>query len=204
MPKLANKPIIAVDIDEVLTPHFQDLIYWYNNQYGTKLTLANNHPKTVEGWGTNTIEEAVKRVHKFFETESFKNSQPFEEAVSATKRISEHYEMVIVTSRDTLVEQITREWLNDYFPKLFQEVHFTAFYSLNGKARSKASVAKDAGVSYMIDDSLDHIIAAAEMGIKGLLFGNYPWNQAETLPIGVARVKDWQGILEYFENEQGR
>ncbi|HSW78446.1 MAG TPA: hypothetical protein VLF88_00290 [Candidatus Babeliales bacterium] len=196
-----NKPIIAVDIDEVLTPHFQDLIDWYNKQYGTRLTLANNHPKTPEGWGTESIEEAVKRVQEFFDTEQFRQSEPFNEAKNAAKQLSQKYDLVIITARDTIVEKITRDWISKHFPELFSDVHFAAMYSLDNRAKPKSEIAKMIGVDYLIDDSLEHITSSAAEGIKGLLFGEYPWNQVGELPEGVTRVKDWPEILEYFDGQ---
>jgi uncharacterized HAD superfamily protein len=196
---MASKGVIAVYIDEVLTPHFQYLMDWYNREYGTKLTLANNHPKTTEGWGTDKIEEAIKRVQRFFDTDEFKESKPFEEAIASVKQLSRSYEMVIITSRDTIIEHLTRGWLDRHFPELFKEAHFTAMFSLEGKNRSKAEVAKNLGVRYLIDDSLEHIEAASEAGINGLLFGDYPWNQTDKLPNGVVRVKNWKEVLEYFD-----
>lgn len=31
-------------------------------------------------------------------------------------------------------------------------------------------------------------------GIRTLLFGDYPWNQAETLPPNVVRVTNWDEV----------
>jgi uncharacterized HAD superfamily protein len=198
---MSEKPIIAVDIDEVLMPHFQDLINYYNRLYGTRLTLADNHPKDTKGWGTDSREEAIKRVQKFFETDEFKNSQPFEEAMESIKKLAERFTLVIVTSRDGIIEETTRNWLDKHFPQLFHDAHFTGLYSLDGGAKSKAGVAKEIKADYMIDDSFDHISQAAEHGIKGLLFGEYPWNNYQELPNNVVRVKDWHEVLEYFNEK---
>lgn len=204
MPKPANKPIIAVDIDEVLAPQFQDLIDWYNKMYGTKLTLADNYPKDPRPWGTNNVEVAVKRVHKFFETDGFKKQQPFQEAKAALKVLNKTYRLVVITGRDNMVKAVTKNWLDRHFTELFAEVHLTAVYSLEGKTQSKAKLMKDLGISYLIDDNLDHVIEAAHEGLKALLFGIYPWNRAEELTENITRVKNWQDVLEYFDNEQGR
>jgi uncharacterized HAD superfamily protein len=198
-PKPASKQTIAVDIDEVLTPHFQDLINWYNATYNTSLTLLDNHPTDTKNWGTDSIVEAVQRVQKFFETQEFKKSQPFEEAKSAVNQLSRRYKMISITSRDTIIEQLTREWLNQHFPELFKEAHFAAMYSLDNKAKPKAEIARSVGVDFMIDDSLEHITNASKAGIIGLLFGNYPWNQTDELPSGVVRVQNWQAVLDYFD-----
>jgi uncharacterized HAD superfamily protein len=199
MPKTANKPIIAVDIDEVLMPHFQDLADWYNKNYGTKLTLANNHPKNTEGWGTDSFEEAVRRVQKFLVSDTFKKSKPFEEAKDAIRQLAQKYKLVVITSRDDLVRETTHRWLTTHFENLFEETHFTAMYSLKGGARHKADIAKEMGVDYLIDDSLEHIEKAIEAGITGLLFGDYPWQRKELIPTRAVRVKNWQEVLEYFD-----
>lgn len=189
---------IAIDIDEVLLPHFQDLITYYNNLYGTNLTLADNHPKDVSRWGTDSRKTAIGRVQKFFETDEFKNSQPFIEAKHAVRELAHNFRLVVVTARDTIIEETTRDWLNQHFNELFQEVHFTSTYSLDGRERSKSDVAKAAQVDWLIDDSYEHILGAAKEGISGLLFGDYPWNQQKKLPENVLRVKDWSEVLSYF------
>lgn len=198
-PKPESKTVIAVDIDEVLMPHFQDLADWYNENYGTHLTLANNHPKNTEGWGTDSFEEAVRRVQKFLRSETFKNSQPFEEAKAAIRQLAKKYRMVVITSRDDLVRETTHLWLEKHFKDLFAETHFTAMYSLKGKAKHKADIAKEIGVNYLIDDSLEHIEKAVQVGITGLLFGDYPWQKVELIPKEVIRVKNWDAVLEYFD-----
>jgi|SRR5579862_1198888 len=194
-----KKPIIAVDIDDVLMPHFQDLINWYNREYGTNLMLADNHPKSIDNWGTDSFQAAIKRVHRFFDTDEFLNSRPFKEAKAAIKDLSDDYLMFVITSRDTLIEETTRKWLNEHFPEIFKEAHFTGLYRLKGRPIPKSEIAKQIKADYLIDDSLEHVTGASEIGIKGLLFGDYPWNQADKLPSAVVRVKDWQEVLEYFD-----
>lgn len=191
------KLVVAIDIDEVLMPHFQDLIKYYNRLYGTHLTLSDNHPKDTKNWGTSDRNEAITRVQKFFSTDEFKKSQPFEEAKQAVKMLAERYKLVVITSRDTIIEESTRQWLNEHFVELFDEVHFTSMYSLDGsKSGSKAQIGKELNIDYLIDDSFDHIQEASENNIKGLLFGDYPWNKDVTLPENVQRVKDWKEVLE--------
>ena len=189
---------IAIDIDEVLLPHFQDVITYYNNMYGTKLTLADNHAGVIANWNAESREEAIRRVQKFFDTDDFKNSKPFEEAKEAVKILSTGYRLIVVTGRDTIVRETTNNWLNQHFKDLFDEVHFTNMYSLDGNARTKLSVCKNAGVNWLIDDSYDHIAEAASGGIGGILFGEYPWNVNRSLPDNVARAKNWQAVLEHF------
>ena len=195
----ANKPIIAVDIDEVLVPHFQGLIDWYNDEYGTELTLKHNHPNDPRPWGTPDYGEAVRRVRKYFETPGFLDTRPFREAAGALKKLGLSYRLLVVTGRDTIIERVTRQWLDRHFKDLIEDAHFSARYSLEGKVRDKASVIVSTGADYLIDDDLSECEAAAKAGIRCLLFGEYPWNKVAELPAGITRVKNWQEVLEYFD-----
>jgi uncharacterized HAD superfamily protein len=67
--------------------------------------------------------------------------------------------------------------------------------------RPKSEVCIELGVSYLIDDNLTAVTQTSAFGIKALLFGDYPWNQAKELPEGVTRVKNWQEVLEYFDGQ---
>lgn len=194
-----KKQIIAVDIDEVLVPHFQDLIDWYNNEYGTQLTLADNHPKSTENWGTTTVEDAVRRVQRFYETDNFKHAKPVTEAKYALRQLSDDYDLVVVTARDTLIEQSTREWLDEHFTELFREAHFTPRYNLEGNNRSKAEVCAEVGAAYLIDDSLYNLQDVLKVGTKGILFGDFPWSPKEDLPDGIVYCADWAAVLEHFD-----
>jgi uncharacterized HAD superfamily protein len=189
---------IAIDIDEVLLPHFQDLISYYNRVYGTRLTLSDNHPQDVTNWGTDSRSVAIKRVHKFFDTEEFKNSKPFAEAKEAVKKLSEDYNLIIITARDTIIEETTRNWLNEHFPDLFKEIHFAGTYTLDGTVKSKADIGLSANADWLIDDSYEHILQASKAGIKGILFGDYPWNNKQALPASSVRLNSWQKVLEHF------
>jgi uncharacterized HAD superfamily protein len=146
-----------------------------------------------------TEKEAIQRVHNFFDTEEFKNAKPFGNAQDALLKLSHRYKLVIVTARDTIIEQVTREWLDRHFQELVSSIHFTAQYNLDGLARSKAEVIKAIGATYLIDDAPDHISEAAKAGVHCVLFGVYPWNKNVQVSADVVRCADWQAVLEYFD-----
>lgn len=84
--------------------------------------------------------------------------------------------------------------LDRYFPNIFQSIEFTGFFG--NKARSKADVCKELKADILIDDHIHHAEQVAKAGIKVLVFGNYPWNQAEKLLENMQRVKDWHEVEE--------
>jgi len=196
-----SKPIIAVDVDDTLVPHFQDLIDWYNHRHGTNLDLLDYHSEAehIENWGTTSFEEAVRRVHQFYETPEFLNAKPHEQAVEVLQALSTRFDLVVVTARDTVIEKATQQLLQEHFSDLFGQVHFTAMYSLEGKARTKAEVCVEIGAKYLIDDALTHCRAVAAVGVEAVLYGDYPWSEASELPPGVTRCLDWPAVQEYFD-----
>ena len=122
-------------------------------------------------------------------------------AKEALAELGKNFKLVIITTRMTVVNQLTKDWLDLHYPGIFDEVVFSGFYDKltpDSKYKTKGELAKEAGASYLIDDQPKHVIAAAKLGIKGLLFGDYGWNRVDTLPDGVVRVKDWKEVLMYF------
>jgi len=197
------KPVIAVDIDDVLVPHAESFIRMFNEKYGTQLTLADNHSVDPRVFGVETIEEAVRRVQSLIHTPEFLAGEPTEEAVEALRKLSENYNLAVVTARDTIIEKVTRDWLDEYFSEIVNEAHFTARYNLEGKSRPKAEVCQEIGAIALIDDSPVNAIEVARSGTKVLLFGDYPWNQKYEQVPGITRVKNWQEVLEYFDAAAG-
>ena len=202
MPKPVNKPIIAVDIDDVLVPHVQDLLRWHNREYGTQMTLNQYRSKDPKDWGAKTIEEAIQRVQKFFVTPDFLEAKPIAEATKVLKKLSDSYDLIVITARDNIIEDATYRWLDLHFPALFKEIHFTARLNLEGGGGAKSTIALAANAKYLIDDALENAMDVSSAGLKVLLFGDYPWNKADKAITNVVRVKDWREVLEYF-NEAG-
>ena len=77
---------------------------------------------------------------------------------------------------------------------IFESVEFTNYFSEN--PRSKSDVCRALNAQYLIDDHVHHATVVAETGIKVLLFGDYPWNQAESLHPNITRKKDWPAVLQ--------
>jgi hypothetical protein len=84
--------------------------------------------------------------------------------------------------------------LERYFHGLFTSVEHTGMFGKT--ARSKGDVCVEIGADLLIDDHLHHAQQVAAKNIDVLLFGNYPWNQAETLPKHIRRVQGWADVEE--------
>jgi 5'(3')-deoxyribonucleotidase len=184
--------IIAIDLDDVIVMTAPLVLSHYNKTYGTNLQLKDAYSRDLKIWGVKRASDAIARVEEYLKTEEFKNQPPLKEAILTTKRLSKKFEMHIVTGRTEFLSEATEAMLQRYFRGVFRSVEFTGFFG--SKARSKADVCKELNADLLIDDHLFHAEVVAKAGIDVLLFGNYPWNQADNLPANITRVKGWNEI----------
>lgn len=199
--KIASKPIIAIDVDEVLASNAAGFVEFSNNQWGTNLTVDDYHEHWGELWQANE-EETEKRAIQYHTSGSIERLQAIAEAKEALIQLSKSYKLIVLTSRRSIVEKVTREWLEANYPGIFDEIHFAGIWDKVAKDRmsmTKADRLKQLKADYFIDDQPRHCFAAAEAGIKVLLFGDYKWNHDLDLPRGVTWTKSWQEVLDYFD-----
>lgn len=156
-------------------------------------------------WGGDD-KEAVKKVHEFFRTDYFKNMPVVPGAQQAVAKLREMgFDLVVVTSRQLVIEKDTREWLARNFPaSAFRDIAFGNHWGLEGRKIRKVDLCRELGAVMLIDDSLAYAEEIASAGMQALLFdlnGEYPWNSVKgELPSGITRVTSWSGVLEYVKN----
>ena len=191
---MKNKPTIAVDIDDVLSPYVTGLLEYYEDEYGIKIKyetlFTNNFSKILK----LTPEEGIKRARQFV-IDKQATILPMPGVENALKKLQKQYKVVIMSFRHTVIEGITLKWLDDHFKTPFAHIFFLGATVESAGIRTKAEVCKKINAKWLIDDSLPQIIEAAEVNINTILFGDYPWNQADTLPKAVKRAKNWDEVL---------
>lgn len=189
------KKTIAVDVDDVLVPHETHLAEQFRQYFDVH--YPHDHLHGLSALLPEEQKPQVKEImNRFLTSEEFRSVEPVEGATSAMRQLDKCYRLVVITSRPKIVHDITKEWLNWHFPNVFNDIHFVNASYGWGELRgvSKREVCQQANAQYLVDDSLLHIQEAAEYGVNGLLFGDYPWNQAEELPAGTVRVKGWEEV----------
>eukprot|EP00730_Choanoeca_flexa_P018267 TRINITY_DN8876_c0_g1_i1.p1 TRINITY_DN8876_c0_g1~~TRINITY_DN8876_c0_g1_i1.p1 ORF type:complete len:137 (+),score=34.28 TRINITY_DN8876_c0_g1_i1:71-481(+) len=102
-----TRPVIAVDLDEVLGYFVQSLARWHNEAYGTTYTQSHFFSYTFKDvWG-GTAEESTTKVHAFFESDYFQQQvAPVPGALEALQQLKQRYQLVIVTSRQHSIEEV--------------------------------------------------------------------------------------------------
>eukprot|EP01035_Chromulina_nebulosa_P018322 gene18322-24011_t len=173
----SNKPVIAVDIDEVLAHFIPKLADFHNENYGTSLTVEHfNCYEFHKVWG-GSLEETSSKVMSFFDSPHIHELSTVSGSYDALKLLKQDFSLHIVTSRQHIVEDLTRQWIQKNYPDIFDEIHFGNHYTKNGISRSKSDICKDINALLLVDDSLIYAKHCAICGIPVILFGNYPWNR---------------------------
>ena len=202
-----ERPTIAVDIDDVLTASAPAVVEYGNARWGTRLTVDDYD----DHWGKMfNIDNETLRVfaEDYLGSGAIGRLPHHEDAVRVLRRLHETYRLVITTSRQTFLRDETVMWVDEHFAGVFDEVRFAGFFDdamAYRHSATKAELAKEIGASYIIDDQLKHCLAAAEVGIPALLFGDYSWNrEPKVLPPGIVRVASWSAVQEYFDGQRSR
>lgn len=203
-----KKPVIVVDIDDVLSDENNAVLEYINQAYGLRLTPAD-YDIEAEYWGYWEKVWGVDRVdgERWFSSYIASGVKAkhvvLPGAIETISELRKNYKLMIITSRDDAQVELTHVWLDKYFPGVFSDIAFVHLWSGDMKA-SKAEIAIKFGASYLIDDNAEHCQLSATAGITALLFGNYGWNRSAVLYDGMLRVRDWADVREFFKNESAR
>jgi len=196
-----SKPIIAVDIDEVLSASAPDFVAFSNERWGTHLEPEDYTEQWLEMWQVDE-EEATKRRVAYFESGIVGKHQPMMDAHTALKTLSKDYDIVLVTSRSIQLESETRAWVETHYADTVSAIYFSGIYDsglgISAFTKTKADVFAEIKPAIVIDDQLKHCEAATDLGIQTILFGTYRWNKdyEGSNPL-LTRCNTWQEVLTF-------
>lgn len=180
---------IAVDLDDVLADHVEAFIEFSNQSFGTNLGVDDYSNHWREMWQVEQA-EVQRRMTLFHVPEHIGALSVKEESREAMTKLSERFELSVVTARVQGIVDITHDWLNSYFPDVFESVHFVPIWETNERV-SKADVCQQIGADLLIDDTAKHCNIVVEAGLSAILFGDYSWNREEPTAPGVVRCPNW-------------
>jgi 5'(3')-deoxyribonucleotidase len=197
-----NREVLALDKDEVVYPFVQEFAAWHNLEYGTNLKLSDFNTYEFDSVIGVDVPETVHRVHSFLHNHRHDMVSPIEQASEAIDRLSNRFEIHLVTARHPDFRQTTEEYLREYFGDTFQSVTLVGHAATMDVLRTKAEVCYELGAVALVDDSPRHVSGCAELGIGGVLFGQYPWNQLschDEVHPDVVHCRNWNEVLAYFD-----
>ena len=190
------KKKLGIDFDDVLIDFITHLMYFHNETYGTSFTKDH-----VTTWDLHDVwniseEEAIKRTHEFVISSQHLNIIPTNGAVETLKRLSEKFELIIITARDGSQSDSANQLIEKYFGTIFSSVHF--LYENGVKKSTKGELCKDLNIDFFVDDSISNVKNTHEAGITTFLFDT-PWNKDFNDP-DITRVRSWKEIESILIN----
>lgn len=186
---------IAVDLDEVLGEFIREFLVWYNQKYQTIWTFEDVSDYHWSNWMNITSEQAVNDVHEFFKTDDFANLPVVDGAREGIIALSKNHQLYLVTARQNVVSNITKEWINKNFPDTFQEIVHCNHYPTDGAiSRPKGEICIELGCEIIIEDNLYHADDLLNSNVRMILLIK-PWNKNSTPSSRIMKVNNWPEIL---------
>lgn len=191
---------VAVDVDEVLGRFVYALNMYCKEAYGMDHKVEDFWVYEFAKIWNCTQDRSNQIVHDFFKSPHFNDGIPIiPGAYESLSRLSAHVDLVVVTSRQHVIQDVTLDWIDRHFPGLFQEVYFGNHFAMQGTSRKKSDICKSIGAHVLIDDNPGYAIDCATAGINVLLYdweGNYPWSKLQPWQEhpNIEVVSDWKEV----------
>ncbi len=195
-----KKPLVAVDIDDVLSDHAKKFIEFSNKYYG----LNNQVHDYSEDWpllcniGMEEVEKMLSGPYVKSVIRKLDHDKTSEEVL---RSLTGKYDFIVITSRRNMIRDDTLAWLEQRYDGIFKDVHFAGIWdelSDQSKHMTKKEVALGVGANFLIDDQPKHCLAASEAGIHSILFGNYGWNKDIKAGNNLVKLRTWAEVGEYL------
>lgn len=187
--------VIAVDCDDVLVRTTPFLVDAYNKRFGTSATIEQAHDPAFEIWNANEATQ-VERWVQLTETEGYKDLGPDPEEAIILRELAKHHELHLVTARKEVERAFTQEMLDRELEGVFTSMEFV------GWDGSKGEVCKRIHADVLVDDNARHLHNAIEQGLPkngAVLFGDYPWNKADSTHQDITYCLDWVSVQKVIE-----
>lgn len=201
---LMKKQVIAIDIDDTILDS-TGFIRSKTNQLTGKQLSEDAYKVEGDYWGyyervwiAHEIDKVMDmgKIHEYM-LKNHLEVPLLPGAEFAILQLMKKYKIVLITSRELSFEAVTKKWLKRQFGDSYPEVYFSQGHK-STKHKNKGQICKDIGASWLIDDNVQHCKDATKENIKAILYGEYGWQyQADD---SLYRCKDWQSVLEYFQN----
>ncbi|MBC7565074.1 hypothetical protein H7100_02515 [Candidatus Saccharibacteria bacterium] len=205
-----NRLTVGLDVDDVLLPSGSHTIRWYNNHFGTKLTVKHWYKNLpLEPWAAQSEDEIIERVNAILNSSDYLSGiVPIEGALEVLESIKASGDRLFgATSRPPQLAVMTYKALELCYPGMFPVGtvdfidHSTASGTINKVQKVEIAVREQA--THFIDDFETHLRPMAAAGITPLLFGDYHHNSVVTTP-GLERYPTMMDVKEKLAHDRAQ
>ncbi len=188
---------IGFDLDEVLADNMPALVRFHNEMYDTHLTKDDILDYNISSAFGCDLDEAYRRVTEFYYSPHVRTILPLYNSVEIITKLHKDHTMVIITARPECAKELSKQWIDTYFPGVFDELYHVEHHILSIEKISKADACTQLGVSLFVDDAPHNALGCRHAGIDSLLF-DQPWNR-HVPSSEVKRVYSWDDILSHIQ-----
>ena len=171
---------IAIDIDEVLVPFLSPMAKYHN-----KTISKTRYSYVYRDIFDITEEESQKMVQEFYKSQAFTWLVPMRGAQRAMYNLRRCTDkMYIVTGRQDTVREETEDWIDTFFPNIFDDVILTNSYTPHEV--KKSDICRALNIGLIIDDNKGICDQCIEAGTDALNFIGeevYPWCEESEISI---------------------
>ena len=171
---------IAIDIDEVLVPFLHPMAKYHN-----KSISKTRYSYVYRDIFDITEEESQKMVQEFYKSQAFVQLTPMGGAQKAMYKLRRSADkLYIVTGRQDTVREETEDWIDTFFPNIFDDVIITNSYT--PYEVKKSDICRALNIGLIIDDNKGICDQCIEAGTDALNFiGDeiYPWCEESEISI---------------------
>jgi 5'(3')-deoxyribonucleotidase len=188
---LSNKPVLAIDFDDVFVPYAHKLIEAYNREHGGSIRIENIYiwdkfGNSSHGW-KHDAKGALQWIHGYLARPESLEVEPIAGSVAALQNLRRKYTIAVVTGRPPKIDHIMHKWLERHMPGVVDQIYHVA-------DTPKSVTCKQIEAKCIVDDNPVYIHDCHTAGIEVIVFGDYPWNQADRLPENAPRARDWAEV----------
>ncbi|MDR2063631.1 MAG: hypothetical protein LBQ02_02460 [Candidatus Nomurabacteria bacterium] len=198
------KPIIAIDVDDVLAISAPCFLEYNNALWGGNAKMEDYTEDWMSLWRVSEWQLEEYNLDLVKHQKIYPTMKPVKNAKTTLAKLSEKYDFVVLTSRPGCFAEMTEKWLEKHFRDVIKTTHFAGFWddvSEDSVRHTKGKIVRELGAKCLIDDQPKHCFSAREHGIKSILFGEYSWNRDVKNAAGMHRAKNWQQVHELLWSE---
>lgn len=206
---MSKRKAIIFDVDEILLDHLGGFRDWLKKKHG--IITKSDYPSEYDltNWmGVEDQKEVVKYLKEFNETSwEFGVLQPQHESVKSFMCALRHTfpdaVFAALTKSGTMGhgEVLRRANLAHVYPNILDEVHIVEMYESKRGALHKLQTKYN--VVALIDDYIDNIETAVEMGIRGIML-NCPHNEQYSKREDFHYAGNWASIIHEICNAMNK
>src|SRR5687767_8043156 len=151
---MVRQKTIAIDIDDVLARNAEGFAAYSNERWGTGMLPEHYTEEWAVAWKVPP-EEALNRADELHTSGAIGRYAHFEDAVHTLKHLHSRFDLIVVTSRRSILKPETDRWLEKHFPGIFSGVRFAGIWDTTHDVQhklnqTKAELCRELGAHYLI------------------------------------------------------